>query len=135
MKKNKTHIIIMVIILILISILFLVPTKTYAKSITQAKSDTGVIDPGDFEPPVLTNKDTDVIISKGATIVSVIQVIGVIVTVVSLMVMGIKYMTGSLGEKAEYKKSMIPYLIGVIIFFAITQLLGIIIKIAEGFNA
>lgn len=134
MKKNKTHIIIMVIILILISILFLVPTKTYAKSITQAKSDTGVIDPDDFEPPELNKEDTDVITNKASVITSYIGVLGVIVSIIALILIGIKFMMGSVEEKAEYKKSMIPYLIGVFVFFALTQLLNIIIKIVEGFN-
>lgn len=133
MKKNKTHIIIMVIILILISILFLVPTKTYAKSITQAKSDTGVIDPGDFEPPELNEGDTNVITNKASVITSIIGVIGVIVSVIALILIGIKFMIGSASEKAEYKKSMIPYLIGVFVFFALTQLLNIIIKMVENF--
>ena len=83
----------------------------------------------------MTEDDTQIITSKGATIVSVIQVIGVVVTVISLMVMGIKYMIGSIEEKADYKKTMIPYLIGVFIFFSLTQVLAVVEKISEIFNA
>ena len=74
---------------------------------------------------------------KGMTeqILGIIQVVGTVVAVVMLIVIGIKYMTGSIEEKADYKKSMIPYLIGVFIFFALTQLLAIVIGIAESFNA
>ena len=42
-------------------------------------------------------------------------------------------MTASISEKAEYKKTMIPYLIGTIMFFAITQLVALIASIVEGF--
>lgn len=145
MKKIKCSINIIIVFLILTIALFFIPTNTYARYVegaidtTQSSSSdltsSGVINPGNFEPPALTDEDTKDIMSKGATIVSVIRVIGIIVTVVSLMLMGIKYMTGSIEEKADYKKSMIPYIIGVFIFFALTQLLGVVIKIAEGFNA
>ena len=135
MKMNRKSILLIFIILLLMAILFLIPTKQYAKETTRIRVATGVIDPNNFEPPTLQDSDADVIINKGAVIVDVIRVIGIIVTVVSLILMGIKYMTGSIEEKADYKKSMIPYLIGVFIFFALTQLLAIVIGIAESFNA
>lgn len=47
------------------------------------------------------------------------------------MILGIKYMTGSLEEKAEYKKSMIPYLIGVAIFFSLSTILTTIIDLVS----
>lgn len=79
----------------------------------------------------MQDSDTSLITSKAASIVSVIQIIGIIVTVISLMVMGIKYMVGSIEEKADYKKTMIPYLIGVVMFFALTQLLVVVEKVSE----
>ena len=135
MKMNRKSILLIFIILLLMAILFLIPTKQYAKETTRIRVATGVIDPNNFEPPTLQDSDADVIINKGAVIVNVIRTIGIIVTVVSLILMGIKYMTGSIEEKADYKKSMIPYLIGVFIFFALTQLLGIVIEVAETLNA
>lgn len=134
MTKTRNKMLITTIILLFISIVFLFPTRVQAMY-EEIKIATGVIDPGDFEPPALTDSDTQPIMDKGASIVSVIQVIGIIVTIVSLILIGIKYMTGSLEEKADYKKSMIPYLIGVFIFFALTQLLGVIIKVSEGLTA
>lgn len=134
MTKTRNKMLITTIILLFISIVFLFPTRVQAMY-EEIKIATGVIDPGDFEPPALTDSDTQTIMDKGASIVSVIQVIGIIVTIVSLILIGIKYMTGSLEEKADYKKSMIPYLIGVFIFFALTQLLGVIIKVSEGLTA
>lgn len=133
------------IILLIIIIMFYLTTNVQAALPTHStiESDgggetvksSGVIDPNDFKPPTLQDSDTDVIINKATVIVNVIRTIGIIVTVVSLILMGIKYMTGSIEEKADYKKSMIPYLIGVFIFFALTQLLGLVIEIAESFNA
>lgn len=54
----------------------------------------------------------------GNQIVGIIQTVGVIASVIILMVLGIKYMMGSAEEKAEYKKTMIPYIIGAVLLFA-----------------
>ena len=68
---------------------------------------------------------------KANSIIGVIKNIGIVVSVLTLVVLGIKYMLGSLEEKAEYKKTMIPYLIGAIMVFAIPQLVQIIYNIAS----
>ena len=51
------------------------------------------------------------------TIIGVIQVVGTIIAVITIMILGIKYMVAGVEERAEYKKSMIPYLIGCILLF------------------
>lgn len=66
------------------------------------------------------------ITSLGATIVGILQVIGIIVAVVVLLVLGIKYMMGSAEEKAEYKKTMIPYVIGALLIFAATTIVNVL---------
>ena len=45
------------------------------------------------------------------TIENFIKVVGTFLAVGILMVIGIKYVTGSVEEKANYKKTMIPYII------------------------
>ena len=47
------------------------------------------------------------------------------------MVIGIKYMMGSAEEKAEYKKTMLPYLIGAIILFAAVNIASYVVSIAQ----
>ena len=42
-------------------------------------------------------------------------------------------MMGSVEEKAEYKKTLKPYLIGAILVFGITNLLGIVQDIVASF--
>ena len=58
------------------------------------------------------------IVSVGNKIMGIIQVVGILAAVIILMVLGIKYMMGSAEEKAEYKKTMIPYIIGAVLIFA-----------------
>ena len=57
------------------------------------------------------------------------------VSVITLVVLGIKYMVGSIEERAEYKKSMIPYLIGAFLIGTILQVGVVVIpKIADIFD-
>lgn len=66
----------------------------------------------------------------GNSIIGSIRLIGSVLSVLVLMILGIKYMMGSVEEKAEYKKTMMPYVIGVIMVFGITNILSIVIKLA-----
>jgi len=56
--------------------------------------------------------------SLGNKVIGVIQVVGILLSVGILMILGIKYMMGSAEEKAEYKKTFVPYLVGAIMLFA-----------------
>lgn len=67
---------------------------------------------------------------KAGTILKVITNIGIIVAILMSIILGIKYMLGSVEEKAEYKKDMLPYLIGSCLVFGICT----IIKILQSFG-
>lgn len=70
--------------------------------------------------------------SFGGKIIGGIQAIGVIVSVGILIVLGIKYMMGSAEEKAEYKKTMIPYLVGAILVFAASTIANFVYNFVSG---
>ena len=53
----------------------------------------------------------------GNRIAGILQVVGIVISVVVIMVLGIKYMMGSAEEKAEYKKTFVPYIIGAVLLF------------------
>lgn len=82
-----------------------------------------------------SSADTTKVVNLGATIVTIMQTVGIVVAVVVLLILGIKYMMGSAEEKAEYKKTMIPYLVGAILIFASTTIVNVVYNIANGFNA
>ena len=65
-----------------------------------------------------TPPNTESISNVGNSIVGIIQTIGIIISVITLIVLGIKYMMGSAEEKAEYKKTLLPYVIGAALIFA-----------------
>ena len=68
--------------------------------------------------PATRGQGTNTATELGNKVIGVIQVVGILISVGVLMVLGIKYMMGSAEEKAEYKKTFIPYIIGAIILFA-----------------
>ena len=78
---------------------------------------------------------TENIMNVGGNIVSIVTTIGIIVAVVVLLVLGIKYMMGSASEKAEYKKTMIPYLVGALLIFGASAIAKAVIAISENLTA
>ena len=60
------------------------------------------------------------------TIVGIARVVGTGVAIIMLTVLAMKYMMSAPGERAEIKKHAIPYVIGAVILFASTGILGII---------
>ncbi len=71
--------------------------------------------------------NSEALVTFGQKIATVIRAVGIILTVVILMILGIKYMTGSAEEKADYKKSMIPYIVGVVVLFGASMIASAII--------
>lgn len=63
------------------------------------------------------------------SLIGYINVIGVVISVIVLIVIGIKYLLGSVEEKAEYKKTMMGYLIGALLLFSTTTIANILYNI------
>ncbi len=90
--------------------------------------------PNQITANIDSNSQTQ-ITSVGGKIVGIIQVIGIVIAVVVIMVVGIKYMMGSVEEKAEYKKTMMPYIIGAVLIFAGSTLANVVYQFATGIGA
>lgn len=73
--------------------------------------------------------DTTMLTGLGGTIVTIIQVVGVVIAIIIILIIGIKYMIGSAEEKAEYKKTMIPYIVGAVLIFAGTSIVKVVYSI------
>ena len=71
----------------------------------------------------------------GNQLIGIITTVGVVVAVIILLVLGIKYMMGSAEEKAEYKKTLMPYIIGAALVFAASAIAGIVFNFADSFTA
>jgi hypothetical protein len=83
-------------------------------------------DPDHYNPGVNSESDNSKFIDIGSKIIGTIRTIGTALSVIALMVIGIKYMMASTGDKASYKEAMIPYLIGAIMIFTIPNIIGIL---------
>lgn len=68
-------------------------------------------------PSDITGKDIDIDTSFVEKLVEALRFFGIFLAVGVMMIIGIKYMSGSIEEKATYKKSMIPYLVGCFFLF------------------
>ena len=90
---------------------------------------------GATDPSKITIKDSDSFNAIGGKIIGLVQAIGSILAVVVLVILGIKYMMGSAEEKADYKKTMIPYLIGAILVFAASNIAGMVFNFANTLSA
>ena len=86
------------------------------------------LNPADWEPSV--NNDNSLNERIGG-LLGAIQVLGVLVSVIVLMIIGIKYMVGSAEEKAINKKAMIPYLVGAVMVFSVTTIPNFIYQFSQ----
>ena len=79
-----------------------------------------------------TVNGTTEIQTVGESIVGILQTVGVVLSVIVLIVLGIKYMMGSAEEKAEYKKTFIPYVVGAALIFAASAFAQVIYQFFTG---
>ena len=78
-----------------------------------------------------TSQNTDGISEMGKIIIGVLRGAGTVISVIVLVAIGIKYMMGSVEEKATYKQTLMPYLVGAVLVFGIANILPIIVHVAK----
>ena len=122
MIKNK-----LIKIVMLISILLLIFSNctVYAAGFVDPTENPGEWKPIITEEPALNE--------KAGAVLGIINIIGIISSVLVLVIIGIKYMLGSIEEKAEYKKSFVPLLVGAILVFGAGAIAKIIISLSGTF--
>ncbi len=91
----------------------------------------GKIATNNFKPGELTGDDYDEAFNMASTIVGALTTVGIVVAVVGIIILGLKYMMGSVEQKADYKKTMIPYLVGCILIFSISTIVSIIYNLVS----
>lgn len=85
-----------------------------------------------LSPSEITAGDvkTTEIENVGKKVIGVLQAIGIVASVVILTILGLKYMMGSAEEKAEYKKTLLPYFIGAFFVFGAGAICTVIFNMA-----
>ena len=114
---------------VLITVLCFAMVVTMSATVLATTTDIG----GIAIKPETRTEGADSAAKIGNQILGIIQVVGIILSVGCLMILGIKYMMGSAEEKAEYKKSLIPLLIGAILVFGAATIAKIIVGLATSF--
>lgn len=107
-------------VLLLVVILITFTTNVFAAG--------SAINPGDLSATY--GSDTE-LKSKAGKIMGMIRNVAAIASVIIIMILGVKYMLGSVEEKADYKKSFIPLIVGIILVLAATSIATFIFKMVE----
>ena len=110
-------------------LLALMLTFTFAQPISFAE-DTNpistIIDNTEADTTKVNSGDATTI---AQTVTSWILVISIVVSVVVLMYTGLKFIVGSTQEKAEYKKSLVPLVIGIAIVLFSTTIIKVLFSL------
>ena len=107
-----------------IKILLVMMILITAFTITVNAASSSGVNPNSFTGD--PNYNTSSIQGLGNKVIQIVSVVGSIASVIVLVVLGIKYMMGSAEEKAEYKKTLLPYLVGAALVFAASSIAGIV---------
>lgn len=116
MKKSLKIVSIMMMAVMVI----MVATPVFAKTVDPSSTLQSVT--------ATTPTDTSNVLSLVNKILGFLQWAAIIGGVIIITILGIKYMMGSLEEKADYKKSMIPLIIGIIVVMGATTIANILFK-------
>lgn len=106
--KTKTLKIVLTILMAIITVC----------TISQVVFATDVINTINITKP----SDTTDLTNMAGQILGLIQVAAAVATVVLVAVFGFKFIMGSANEKADYQKSFIPLIVGVVVVFAATSI-------------
>ena len=88
--------------------------------------------PDDIQPQ--QNDVADKAQTVGGLILGIAQVIGVAVAIIMLLILAIKYISAAPNDKAEIKKHAVVYVVGAVVLFGASGLLGIIRGFAESIS-
>lgn len=89
-------------------------------------------DPGYYEPKANSKTDNIQFVKRANVVIGILQFVGTAISVITLMTLGIRYMLAGIQEKALYKETMGPYLIGAVMVFAIPNIIAIVYDFITG---
>lgn len=119
--KTKTKVILSIILLAVVL------TMSFMVFEANATAAPNPVDVGQGDSSV----DVGGVTKIGNQVITIISTGGSIISVIVLVILGVKYMMGSAEEKAEYKKTLMPYVIGAALVFAASAIAGIIFTVTQ----
>lgn len=121
MKINKK--IILTIFISLILVLIMIPNTYCSSHINDMITGMDGVQDGDTSPNSITIGIN--------TIFSLIRYVGTGLSLLVVMILGIRYMTASVEEKADIKKKAVPIFVGCVLIFATTNIMAIVIDVVS----
>ena len=126
MKKYKKLLINIMVIIILFNLFI---PNAYAGPLQDIMNRAeGFVNNGENGGNVINN---DALKEGSNTLYNVLLVIGIAVAFIWGIVLGIQFITGSLGEKADVKKNLIVYLVGCVIIFGAFGIWKLLLQLLE----
>ena len=104
-KTIKIFSVLLIAVLLIATLTQVSLANSYTEIINSVDSSEETVDMGDLQ-------------SKAGKLVKALRNISAIIAIVVITILGIKYMIGSTEEKAGYKKSFIPLIVGIIVVVA-----------------
>lgn len=106
------------LVVLIIVMLIILPVTVYAY--------------GGIDTNITIGKPDDSTIDVTENIVGTLQVAGTIISVIALIIIGIRYMVSSVDEKAQLKGVLWYYVIGAILVFATSNVLALAYDVIAG---
>lgn len=129
MTKNviKVLTVVMIALMLVVSL----ATLSNAEPVSFGEIDTNTITENASDDTGAASSINNII----GSVITIVQVIGVGVAIIMLIVLAIKYISAAPGDKADIKKHAVVYVVGAIVLFAASGLLGIIKNFASAVTA
>ncbi len=127
MKKSLSFKLILTLLMTFCIFSLMIP-KTYALGDIISSADNFIED-GKNEKNV--GLDEGVIKDLSNTMYNILFVLGIVIVVIWGLVIAIKFITGSVEEKAEVKKTLIPYVAGCVVLFGAFTIWKVVVTILQ----
>lgn len=123
--------VIKVLSIALVAMLIVASLVTVANAMSFSEIDTGTVTANAQDTTGAASSLNRLIGSA----ITVVQVVGVGVAIIMLIVLAIKYISAAPGDKADIKKHAVVYVVGAVVLFAASGILGIVKKFAGNVTA
>lgn len=150
MKMKKKNVTMILIFSLIVALIFMIPTISNAKDVIYKEPsvnssgtdkdglDDMINDAQDFENREIEDENVVQIDDPGklsdfsSSLYTILLTAATAVTIIIGIVLGIKYMVGSVEEKAEYKKMLVPYLAGCVAIYGALGIWKLLVTILSG---
>ena len=120
---NKKTIKIVSIVLVALIVMLSISSSVFALNANQLTGDGANLGSSETTVQNVANN-----------IIGAMRLVGTAAAVIILMVLGFKYLMGSAEDKADYKKSMIPYIVGAVCIFLAPWIASAVLEMVQKIN-